>query len=137
MLHHLDAYARLYVDVFTRPPWNETWHPNDATQRLHDILTTPRAHAVHTTDASGTVTGFAAGHRERHSTADHFLLQEMCVHPDHQRQGLGHRLLTDLTRQLPDVTHWYLLTGRDTPAAAFYQAHGFRPARSQAVYVRP
>ncbi|MEU8664181.1 GNAT family N-acetyltransferase [Actinoplanes philippinensis] len=137
MLDHLDAYARLYVDVFSRPPWNETWHPADATQRLHDMLTTPRAHATHTTGHDGAVTGFAIGHRERHGATDHFLLQEMCVHPAHQRRGLGARLLTDLAQQLPDVTHWYLLTGRDTPAAAFYQTAGFRPARTQTVFVRP
>ncbi|BEL05033.1 hypothetical protein Q0Z83_032240 [Actinoplanes sichuanensis] len=133
----LDAYTHLYVHTFTRPPWNETWHPHDARQRLHDMLTTPRAHHTHTTGPDGTLTGFAIGHLERHGTTDHFLLQEMCVHPDHQRQGIGTRLLDDLATRIPDVTHWYLLTGRDTPAAAFYQANGFRPAHRNTIYVRP
>ncbi|MEV4277538.1 GNAT family N-acetyltransferase [Actinoplanes xinjiangensis] len=137
MLDHLDAAARLYVDTFTRPPWNETWHLPDATRRLHDMLTTPRAHAAHATAPDGTLTGFAIGHLERYGSADHFLLQEMCVSTGHQRQGIGTRLLADLTAQMPTVTHWYLLTGRDTPAAAFYQANGFRPARLSTVYVRP
>ncbi|MEU4155405.1 GNAT family N-acetyltransferase [Actinoplanes sp. NPDC026670] len=134
----LDAYTRLYIDTFTRPPWNETWHPDDARQRLHDILTTPRTHHTHTALPDGTLTGFAIGHLERYAGGtDHFLLQEMCVHPDHQRQGLGTRLLTDLATQTPTATHWYLLTGRDTPAATFYQANGFRPAHLRTVYVRP
>ncbi|MFC4068403.1 GNAT family N-acetyltransferase [Actinoplanes subglobosus] len=137
MTDNLDAYATLFVDTFNRPPWNENWHPADATQRLHDMLTTPRTHTAHTTTADGTLTGFAIGHLERYGPDDHFLLQEMLVHPDHQRQGHGTRLLHDLTRQLPHITHWYLLTARNSPAAAFYQAHGFRPAHSTTVYVRP
>jgi aminoglycoside 6'-N-acetyltransferase I len=81
--------------------------------------------------------GFALGHEERSGTEDHFLLQEMCVKEAQQRRGHGSTLMTSLTQTLAHVRHWYLLTARESAAAAFYENHGFRPAGRLGVYVRP
>jgi aminoglycoside 6'-N-acetyltransferase I len=132
----LDACATLFARTFSEPPWNETWHPTDARQRLTDMLHTPRAHGARTTTPDGTLTGFAIGHLQRYGSDDHFFLAEMCVHPDHQRRRIGTHLLDALAQQLPDIRHWYLLTARDSPAAAFYTAHGFQPANRSTVYGR-
>ncbi|MEU4620432.1 GNAT family N-acetyltransferase [Actinoplanes sp. NPDC023801] len=132
----LDTCATLFARTFSQPPWNETWHPADAARRLTDMLNTPRAHGVRATTPDGQLTGFALGHLERYGTDDHFFLQEMCVDPTHQRRRIGTRLLEALAQQLPDIRHWYLLTARDSPAAHFYQAHGFRPAGRSTVYGR-
>jgi len=89
------------------------------------------------TDRENRIGGFALGHLERSSADDNFLLQEMCIRPDLQRQGYGTELLHALEQQIPDVNHWYLLTARDGSAAAFYQRNGFRPAGRISVFVRP
>jgi aminoglycoside 6'-N-acetyltransferase I len=132
----LPACVALYVETFTAPPWEESWTLDDAAVRLLDFLTTPRAHGV-VARADGEVVGFALGHLERSGAEDHFLLQEMCVRPERQGHGHGSRLLGALADELEHVTHWYLLTLRDGRAAAFYERHGFRPARRIGVYVRP
>jgi ribosomal protein S18 acetylase RimI-like enzyme len=132
----LDTCATLFARTFSQPPWNETWHPTDARQRLTDMFHTPRARGVRTTGPDGTLTGFAIGYLQRYGSDDHFYLAEMCVDPDHQRRRIGTHLLGALAQQLPDIRHWYLLTARDSPAAAFYQAHGFHPATRSTVYGR-
>lgn len=129
--------AALYMETFNAPPWNETWQFDDALQRLSGFLETPRSHGVIATTPGGDLVGFALGHVERSAAADHFLLQEMCVHPDRQRHGHGTALLEELASGIPDVHHWYLLTARESPAAAFYERIGFRPAGRMAVFVRP
>ncbi|MFI2104300.1 GNAT family N-acetyltransferase [Isoptericola sp. NPDC019693] len=133
----LGECTRLFVRTFSAPPWNEGWAEADAAQRLGDLLATPRSEGLCAIADDGAVVGFALGHRERVGPEDHLLLQEMCVAPEHQREGWGSRLLTALEHRLPDVEHWYLLTLRDGAAAAFYEAHGFRPASRIGVYVRP
>jgi aminoglycoside 6'-N-acetyltransferase I len=133
----LDACALLYVETFNAPPWSESWRVEDATQRLADFLATPRAHGVRLSAPDGEILGFALGHLERSGAEDHFLLQEMCVRTTRQRQGYGTALLEALASRMPDVRHWYLLTARDTAAAAFYETNGFRPAGRLAVFVRP
>lgn len=129
--------ARLFVRTFSGDPWNEAWTEADAAQRLGDVLATPRSAGVCALGDDGSVVGFVLGHRERVGAEDHLLVKEMCVAPDRQREGWGSRLLAALRERLPDVEHWYLLTLRDGAAAAFYEAHGFRPASRVGVYVRP
>ncbi len=133
---HLPECARLYVETFNAPPWNEAWREEDATQRLKDYLDTPRSHGVGLTSPDGTMLGLALGHRERFGPVDHFLLKELCIHPDHQRQGHGTTLMNALESQLPDIHHWHLVTARNSEAATFYQKLNFRPAARMAVFVR-
>ncbi len=89
----LDACVALYVAVFTAPPWNESWHPQDAAQRLADFIATPRAVGVCMSDSDDGVLGFALGHLERFGSEDHFLLKEMCVRTVEQRHWHGTHLL--------------------------------------------
>lgn len=131
----LDDCAPLYAAVFAAPPWNESWRVEDAAQRLADFLATPRAYGVRVNGVDGELLGFAIGHLERSGPDDHFLLQEMCVRT--QRRGHGTALLDALAARMPDVHQWYLLTARDSDAAAFYEKSGFRPAERLAVFVRP
>lgn len=133
----LPRCAALYTETFNAPPWNESWRPGDAAQRLTDFLATPRAHGVLSTDPRGELLGFALGHLERSGSEDHFLLQELCVHRDQHRRGHGTALLEALAARLPGVRNWYLLTARDGDAAAFYERNGFRQAGRMAVFVRP
>lgn len=133
----LAACVSLYVETFNAPPWNESWQVEDVTQRLGDFLATPRAYSVCLTDSDNQMVGFALGHLERSHAEDHFLLKEMCVRTSQQRQGHGTQLLEALTDQLHNVRHWYLLTARDSQAAAFYEKNGFRPAGRMGVFVRP
>lgn len=133
----LGACARLFVRTFAGPPWNEEWTDADAGRRLEDFLGTPRSVGVCAVDDDGSVIGFVLGHLERVGPADHLLVKEMCVAPDRQREGWGSRLLDALAQRVPGVGHWYLLTMRDSPAATFYEAQGFRSAQRIGVYVRP
>lgn len=126
--------------TFNTPPWNESWSVQDAQQRLGDFLDTPRSVGVCLAEpdsADNQLIGFALGHLERSSTGDHFLLQEMCVRPDRQRQGHGTTLIRALEQRIPEVTHWYLLTTHNSAAANFYQRCSFRPAGRMGVFVRP
>lgn len=133
----LDSCASLYADTFNAPPWNESWSVRDAAQRLEDAFATPRSFGVCTSSPDGDVLGFALGHLERSGADDHFLLQELCVRTSVQRQGYGTELLEALADRLDQALNWYLLTARDSDAAAFYEKNGFRPAGRMGVFVRP
>lgn len=67
-----------------------------------------------------------------------YLVSDVVVHPDHQRRGLGsrvlERLLADLRERAPSGAYVYLLADVE----GFYERFGFEPTRpaSRAMYLR-
>ncbi|WP_175419312.1 GNAT family N-acetyltransferase [Glutamicibacter creatinolyticus] len=55
-------------------------------------------------------------------------LQDVLVHPDHQRRGLGRRLVLEVLRPYARVRQTVLLTDADPALASFYRALGFHRA---------
>ncbi len=54
-------------------------------------------------------------------------IQDILVHPAHQRQGIGTALMRSLLAQYPHVYQIQLSTDNTTKSAAFYRSLGFRP----------
>jgi aminoglycoside 6'-N-acetyltransferase I len=131
----LGAAASLLVSVFNAPPWNDAWTEPAARGRLDELTLTPGYVGV-ALHEDKRLCGFAMGHKEQWFSGKHFHLQEICVRPDRQRHGVGTALITALQARLRDVEQVYLLTARQSPASAFYERCGFRPARRQGVMLK-
>lgn len=56
-------------------------------------------------------------------------LQDVLVAPDHQRTGLGRRLVSALLDEYPDVRQKVLLTDDEPAQKAFYESLGFGDTR--------
>ena len=123
---HLRECASLFVSVFSNPPWNEAWKQETAFKRLTDCYNTPGSYGIFAT-AEDEISGFAIGHIETWYEDKHFYLKEMCVQSTHQRSGIGTKIIDLLHQDLASkgVSMIYLLTMRDSPAAAFYEKRGF------------
>jgi ribosomal protein S18 acetylase RimI-like enzyme len=118
--------ATLFADVFSNPPWNETWTSETAERRLRDCAATPHFIGVLAESAEG-IGGFAFGYLQQYMNEQHYYLLELCVDTRRQRQGLGGALITALnTRiQAAGASRIYTLTARDTAAQRFYEKAGF------------
>ncbi|MGV8845937.1 GNAT family N-acetyltransferase [Tessaracoccus sp.] len=101
------------------------------------------------TDADGTIVGFVyATHTEKGvpSKSENGYLTIGCVHPDHQRRGIGSELISRATQHLRErgatsitvagYPHAYFAPGVDESAypelARFLTQHGFEPAGTAA-----
>jgi ribosomal protein S18 acetylase RimI-like enzyme len=61
------------------------------------------------------------------------LLNQLYVHPDCQRQGLGQALLEEVEASFPEArTLRVEVEGANAPAVAFYRSKGFLPAGASA-----
>lgn len=140
----LEACVDLYVETFARPPWSETWDRTVVRARLDQITRTPHffgliaEKAAQSEEAEAAREGweaerndvpvaFVLGYEEPWHQGSHFYLKEMCVHPDHQRQGIGSRLMESLTATLKErgAQRLYLLTSRGDLSESFYTKAGF------------
>lgn len=63
-------------------------------------------------------------------------LQDILVHPDHQRAGLGRALLERVLAPYADVRQKVLITDDEPGQRAFYEAMGFREIRDHAEPIR-
>lgn len=52
-------------------------------------------------------------------------VQDLLVRPDHQRQGIGRKLLTEALATFPNVYQRLLVTERSEKNLVFYQSLGF------------
>ncbi|MBQ8312245.1 MAG: GNAT family N-acetyltransferase [Clostridia bacterium] len=53
-------------------------------------------------------------------------IQDLLVHPAHQRKGIGTRLLNEILGSFPDVNQTVLITDDTDETICFYEAAGFR-----------
>lgn len=60
------------------------------------------------------------------------LVQDLLVRPDHQRQGIGKKLLKEALATFPHVYQRLLVTDRSEKNLAFYQSQGFVELSEQA-----
>lgn len=56
-------------------------------------------------------------------------IQDLLVYPEHQRKGLGSRLLKEMLQCFPDVNQVVLLTDDTADMIHFYEAAGFQPVQ--------
>jgi len=84
----------------------------------------------------GHVVAMAAGQVEGWLRGSLFLLQEMCIVPRRQHDGIGTRLLEHLLAELrknDHVNEVYLLTDAASEAESFYVARGFHRSERKIV----
>lgn len=80
------------------------------------------SHAVLTARASGRLVGLA---RTVSDGATIVYVQDVLVHPDHHRTGIGRSLLDELLRRYGHVRQTVLLTDAGPGQRAFYESLGF------------
>lgn len=132
----LEQALAAYVQAFNAEPWNDGWTRSAAYERLRRLIRHPDSIALAATESEA-VLGIACGWSERWLTSDYFHLKEMRVVPKNQREGIGSALLVHLISRLDDlgVEECYLDTRPGTPAADFFEKHGFEVLNLQSMYL--
>jgi len=84
----------------------------------------------------GAIVGAVFGRFETWDRKRLFYVKELCVAPEYQRNGIGRELNRTLEERLRSrkVGMLYLLTRRDSSAAAFYASQKYERSERTAVY---
>ncbi|MGO1974733.1 MAG: GNAT family N-acetyltransferase [Propionibacteriaceae bacterium] len=95
----------------------------DDPDTLHRALT--GSHRLAVARADGVLIGLA---RSISDGATIVYLQDILVHPDHHRTGLGRELVTMILGQYPGIRQQVLITDNEPGQRAFYESLGFTEA---------
>lgn len=122
----LDKCTKLFCEVFNGEPWNDQWLDHKAREYLLDFVYTPGFMGLVAIQEEEMI-GFICGYRKKWWENDEFFVNEMCVHPTFQGQGIGSKMFESLERELLErnIKVITLLTDRDVPAEKFYKKNGF------------
>jgi aminoglycoside 6'-N-acetyltransferase I len=125
-MNDLDNCTKLFCEVFNREPWNDSWSDNNAKEYLLDYVNSPGFIGLVAYHDEQTI-GFIFGHSKKWWKGVEYYIDEMCVHPQFQRQGIGSRLFKSLETELSakGIHTITLLTNRDVPAESFYKKNDF------------
>jgi len=113
--------------AFKEAPWNEDWNFEQVWERIDMIMSSPYSRGF-VAVANGTVVAMLLGNVRRYMNWKEVFVEDFCVLPEFQGQGVGSRLLDFARKQLkPEgIGTLTLLTERGYPAVKFYEKNGFK-----------
>lgn len=123
----LQTISKLYVSVFSSPPWNEDWEFAWAYERLNWIFQSQGFTGYMALEGEETL-GAIMGHFVPFKGKTGFTIVEFLVATNHQNRGIGSRLLTQLESELQLANYDFvsLLTAKDTNPESFYIKHSYQ-----------
>ena len=131
----LERAARVLIEAYAGPPWNEDWTLEAAIENLGYVLETPKSIALAAVDGDA-VLGIALGIRQRRASGPVIYLDEISVLPRAQGMGIGTALLSAVveTAKSEGCASVWLVSQRKGDLADFYQRLGFAQASSLGLY---
>ncbi|HCN55815.1 GNAT family N-acetyltransferase [Leuconostoc citreum] len=124
---NIDEVVSLYIDVFSREPWNEKNESNEIRLYVERMLNLNSEQSFLYTENKHLI-GVAIGFVKPWYKGEEYILDTFLIHPNHQKKGLGQLFLTELKKTLNNqgVENIALDTDKHTPAERFYLKNGFK-----------
>ena len=125
---YLLQMAELYKEAFSGEPWNDDW--SDKKQLIEYIKDISKAYNAlnYGMMKDGKLICMSIGKINHWWEGTNYNIEELCVSPSYQGQGLGSgflRLIEDLVRER-GLAGIFLQTDSDKPSYHFYHKNGFK-----------
>lgn len=132
---HVDAVASLYVDVFSREPWNEKNDYKEIVLYIERMLSLNSNQSFLYTENDQLI-GVALGFVKPWYKGKEYILDTFLIHPNYQKNGRGKIFLSEIKIHLnkQGIEDIALDTDKNTPAERFYLKNGFKP-NQESVYL--
>ena len=118
---------QIFLDVFTKEPWNDKWqNESQINSYLDDLMGNNNSLSVGFFRDNEMI-GISLGYIFHWWQGDEYFIKEFCIERDSQNMGHGSIFLQELGEFLlgRKIRAICLTTDRNTPAYAFYKKNGF------------
>lgn len=124
---YLPQMAELYRSAFRGEPWNDDWSDDaQLTEYMKEI-----SHSYNSLNfgliANGRLIALSVGMVRHWWEGTNYNIEELCVAPDMQHQGVGGRFIGMIEAEVKKrgLAGIFLQTDSDKPAYRFYRKNGF------------
>ena len=121
----LEELAKLMVDVYNAPPWNDKWTVETALESLNDISEFPKFFGNVIVDGNKIIGGII-GHIRRYSIESTFYIDEFFISEEYRGTGLAKELYQTSIKQLKQkgISGAFFTTLKNSRAYYFYVKQG-------------
>lgn len=121
----LGELAKLMVDVYNAPPWNDKWTVETALESLNDISDFPKFFGNVIVDENKII-GAIIGHIRRYTTESTFYIDEFFIAEKYRGTGLAKELYQTSIKELQQrgISGAFFTTLKNSRAYNFYLKQG-------------
>ena len=121
----LEELAKLMVDVYNAPPWNNKWTVETALESLTDISDFPKFFGNAIVDGNKIIGGII-GHIRRYSSESTFYIDEFFIAEEYRGTGLAKELYQTSIKELQQrgISGAFFTTLKNSRAYNFYIKQG-------------
>ena len=121
----LEELAKLMVDVYNAPPWNDKWTVETALESLNDISDFPKFFGNVIVDENKII-GAIIGHIRRYASESTFYIDEFFIAEKYRGKGLAKKLYQTSIKELQQrgISGAFFTTLKNSRAYNFYLKQG-------------
>ena len=125
---YLPQMAEIMKEAFGGEPWNDDWSDEKQLSEYMKDISMPYNPLNYGLLMDGKLVGISVGKVNHWWEGTSYVIEELCVSPTYQGQGLGSRFLDLIEQSIrgKGVTGIFLQTDNDKPAYRFYHKNGFK-----------
>lgn len=128
--HDIDECTTLFLNVFSKEPWNDQWSSFDHAKTYLMEITESPGFLGFVALKEGSIVGACLGRRKTWWSGPEYYIDEFYIDSTLQGHGLGTKLLDYVKAEVnaDGMRAIILLTDRNLPAEKFYVKNGFLPS---------
>ena len=125
--HHIEMCSRLFMDTFSREPWNEQYESDEEVNRYFVNFLSLDSSLGFVGLEEGRLIALCIGMRKPWLKGVEYYIDQFCVAHDRQHKGTGSQFLAEIERRIADMGMKGMLlnTEKSYPSYGFYRKNGF------------
>lgn len=125
---HIEECTDLFIDVFTRPPWNDTYDSRAQVVEFFQNCMDNNYFVGYGLYAQNRLIAISLGSKKPWINGMEYYIDQFCVSPGWQGKGIGSRFLKQIETEIhaENMNAILLHTEKGFPAEKFYLKNGFQ-----------
>lgn len=135
---HVEACVDLFIDVFTKAPWNDTF---DSREQVIDFFQNHMANNYfvgYVLKGQDGIIALSIGMKKPWIHGMEYYIDQFCVKPDLQGRGIGSCFLKLIGCEIrkEQMNAMILNTEKGLPSESFYLKNGFKPVDGLVTFIK-
>jgi aminoglycoside 6'-N-acetyltransferase I len=126
--HMIDACVDLYIETFTKEPWNDIYDSREQVVKFFNNHFNNNYFVGYAALLEDKVVALSIGMKKPWIAGFEYYIDEFCVSYEMQGKGIGSRFINGIEEDIKErgMNAIILNTERDYPSHKFYEKNGFK-----------